>query len=108
MAKVGSLCVGIALTRVEGREEVTQPQHSRDFLPMLWEATPFHCSVLEVTAGTAAAASEASLFLSISLWGGSSGTLPYQEEMIALARLWKPPWRELWVDDKRETFLKDK
>lgn len=68
-------------------------------------ATSFHCSLLEATAGTAAAASEASLFLSnaslrgISLWGGS--LFLTQQKMKALERLHKPPYGQLWVDDRR-------
>lgn len=51
------LCVGVALTRTGDRGEVVQPKHSRNFFPMLWAVTLFCCTVLEVTAGTAAAAS---------------------------------------------------
>lgn len=74
------------------------------------EATSFHCSLLEATAGTAAAASEASLFLSnaslrgISLWGGS--LFLTQQKMKALERLRKPPYGQLWVDDQRGALEK--
>ena len=103
------LCVGIVPTRVGGQVG-GGPAAAQWGHPSVGEPTSFHCSLLEATAGTAAAASEASLFLSnaslrgISLWSGSPFLI--QKKMKALERLQKPPYGQLWVEDKRGTLGK--
>lgn len=66
MATVGSLCVGIALEGW-GQGEVVQPRHSSR---SLWGQPLLQHFPL----------------------GRNSDSLPQQKEMIALERLWKPPW----------------